>query len=667
MKKTWTEQIAKENAELLNEYGRASFKYMTTAKKLQDARHGKMISRAEELQVAMFNTSPLSLGIGGAILETADALTLSGKPTPQVAPLIFPGGEQNQMNEYSQKVAEIFRFNIQKDWYDSLGSLQFDRIIQDNSTIGRGLAYIRPSYDAGEFGVQVTRGSWRYYFPDPNANNLYYDDSENQIYAYPVTKKQALKMLKEIEPDITQKEFDEDFATGSHCADLINFFEDSKFYFNALPRGSQKLVVCHRFTLEENTLYTLVPKKMNIKQDIRSYQYKMYDEESLTSLNLDKNLVNTEPYTKYFLTEYFSIGNRGYKKVFPVKNYNLIPFNYDHDDTPFPYGRMWYLYPLNRAFNKFIISAIINASLLNAVRVVAEEDSIIDINEWTLTSSLPGAILRYKLPYPGVSKPPEIVDAKPMNDAWLTFPRFIIQLAEYISGIFGIMMGDASKSPDVFSSIAALQSSGNTKIKRRLTHADAFLAKIGMSMAEFYTQYAPPNGFGSMYNFDEGKSESVEYNQLEILNQEKKEPGKKQSFEVDVRIKPDTDLSMGVRNVRFTSQGSAGHEAATQALALTTLATQLGIPDLAPDIVKLMGVGNAREIAERIDKRKELESTVQNQEKMIKELDGRGKILENNIFQMARTIEQARAKGKEGTILATLQTEVKNILEKLPK
>lgn len=665
LKNNWTEEIAKDNADLLKQYGSKAFTWMSTAKKLQDARHSKMISKAEEAQLALFNTSPLSLGISGAIVETADALTLSNKPTPQVAPLVFPGGDSNPKNAHSQSVAELHRFLIQKSWFDSLGTLQFDRVVQDNSVTGRGLMYLRPSYNAGEFGVDATRVSWRYYFPDPDSTDLYYEDSEAQLYAYPTTKVQAFRILKGIEPEVTQKEFDELFCVGDSALTMRSFFEDSRFYFNPSPRGSEKLIINHRFTLEENTLYSLIPKKVEINRNTFEYQYKMYDEESLKALNYDQDLLRTEPVTKYFLTEYLSIGNRGYKKVFPLKSYNLLPLNFDHDDTPYPYGRMWYLYPLNRAFNKFIISAIINASLMNAVRVIAEEDSIIDLSEWTLTSSLPGAVLRYKLPYPGVSKPPEIVDAKPMNEAYLTFPRFIIQLSEYISGIFGIMMGDTTKAPDVFSSIAALQSSGNTKIKRRLTHVDAFLTKVGKVMAEFYTAYAPPNGFASIYDFNEGKTDAREYNQLEINSEILSDKDKKTDIKTNIRVKPDTDLSLGIREVRFTTQGSAGYEAATQSLALTTLATQLGLPDLAPDIVKLMGIADAKGISERIDSGKKKDVQINQQENMIKELSGRQKILENNIFQMARAIESARAKGKESAVLATLQNEVKNIIGKL--
>lgn len=654
----YSETEVKENMELLNEYASKSEKWRRNSFLMEGARYGQHYSQDEYEQMLMMRVAPLSISVSTAICDSAEALFLQNKPAPKVAPLIFPFDEERQ--KYSNDVAQLFEFLINKDFQTSFGSLQLDRILKDQSNVGRGVGQVIPVFENGEFSTQFNRLAWRYYFPDPSSIGEFYEDSESQIYAFPMSRKAAFRYLKKEISDLTESQFNEYFVKGSYGDKMNLFFTDDKYLLGGTPKD---LLYINRMTLEEEKIFKIIPQEVlsesDKKYNLPAFRYK-------TALQVTpemedaakKGLIKIVEETDMMLAHHISVGSMGVKKVFPLKNYTTVPLIYDSRDNAFPYGRMWYIYSPQRAVNKYFISTLLNMSLLNSTRILAEEDSIINENQWINSSSMPGAILKYKLVTPGYSKPPEIIKPAPFDQTGLLLPKFLVYIMEYVSGMFGIMQGNAEKAPDVFSTVASLQAAGGAKIKRRQGDIDAFLSKVGNIQAEMYKNYAPPQGYGSMIT-KEGEMEYKVFNKM-LLNKEDDGNG---NTRYRASIDPSTDLSSGIKDVIYSSQSSAGYETATQALALTTLATQLSTPELIPDILRLYNFPGVSDSIAKIEARNDLMSQNEQLQNSLKNVEGNNKMLQNQLFQLVRNLEQVRAKGKAEVVLAELNSVINNIKE----
>jgi hypothetical protein len=202
------------------------------------------------------------------------------------------------------------------------------------------------------------------------------------------------------------------------------------------------------------------------------------------------------------------------------------------------------------------------------------------------------------------------------------------------------MMGDASQAPDVFSTLASLQSAGGMKIKRRMAAADATLSVLGEVGAEYYKEYAPLNGFTTLFKPEEGKDETITYNQLEIGKDDKGNP--------EATVDPATDLRKGFRSVRFVSRGSSGYEQATEASLLTLLATQLKIPQLAKAVVKRINIKDADEIMQEMDENVQLKASNEQLETKTKELERQYAMKLRQVEQLSVNLSAAQVKGQLG-------------------
>ncbi len=632
-KRTWTRDIARSNFNTVKEYMPHAHAFRSNGAKLENARYGRMFSKSEEEALLHFRQAPLPINISAAICDTADAMMTSILPSISVAPIIHP--KSRSITEASRNVAQLQKHLIQKSWNDSLGSLQYDRIIMDQSNAGLGLGYAVPRNENGEFKVDIKQISWKYFLPDPSCRDPLYSNADALLYSMPITKKAAYKFVKSIEGDITWEQFEEYFVGGEQP--FSSLFEEDPVYART-ARQKDSTFFMQLMTLEDQVSYTIIPKV----DDLTQIRFRKVTELTDDLKTLEKaGKIEIRRKQDLYLTEYTSIGDLGYQVSYPIQMYNIVPFPYDHrGDSPYPYSRMWNLYPLNRALNKFMMNAILNSSLMNSTRVIAEENSVVNMKEWVTSASMPGVVLRYRLPVPGQSVPPQVVNPIPLTDAWLQMPRFIIYLMEYISGIFGISQGDGSNAPNVFSTVASLQSAAGQKIKRRQANADASLSLLAEVVGSFYQHYAPLNGYS--VSMQPGKDQEVitPYNNQIAITE-----GEGSNIKARIQTDPDTDLSIGFRNVRFTSEATGGHESATQAMLLTQLAQQFNEPALIPMILKTVNMSGSDDIIDSIDKRKQLEASNAEMEGMIKKLNSQSESFQKQIFGLAKNLEASKAKG----------------------
>lgn len=636
MEITWNETIAKENFQLYDENRNSRRVWEADAVRFDDFRYGQHFSKAEERELLAFRQAPLPISITTAICDTAEALMTASKPVIRVAPIINPYDEK--LTTLSKNVAQRYNYVIQKSWYDSLGGLHYDRVVRDYTNVGVGYFYANPSYNYGEFNVNINHISWRYVYPHKMSKDPFFRDMDNAVIAMEVSKMSGYKIVKSNDPNVTWEEYEEEFVKKNRYGITGSLNPTTRYQTGKTKDDSLPFIV--RLVLEERNAFAVVPTTSEYvgKQTVKFYPELTAD----IKQGIKEGKYTYRETKKFFLTEYLSVGGKGCKKTYPISQYNLVPLVYDHRDSPYPYGRIWYLYPIQRALNKFIMIALLNGALINATRVMAEDKSIVDEYEWQKNFAKPGGKLLYKLMTPGQSIPPQIIEGKPLGDAWLQMPRYLAYIMEYISGIFGAMMGDSKDAPDVFSTVAALQSAGGQKIKRRLAQADASLSILGNVVGEFYKEYAPLNGYSSIIDENGEQKDPMTYN---VLRPTKDDPQK-------IEIDPETDLSIGFKEVRFSTQASNGFESGTEAALLTNLATQLKIPQLVPLILKRLNMADVDKITDEMKITEQQAGQMKQMEQTIQDLDGRIKVLANKVTEKSFELSKTQFDAKFKEILA---------------
>jgi hypothetical protein len=122
-----------------------------------------------------------------------------------------------------------------------------------------------------------------------------------------------------------------------------------------------------------------------------------------------------------------------------------------------------------------------------------------------------------------------------------------------------------------------------------------------------------------------------------------------------IEIDPETDLSLGFKEVRFSTQASNGFESGTEAALLTNLATQLKIPQLVPLILKRLNMADVDKISQDMKVTEQQASQIEQMAQTIKDLEGRTKVLANKVTEKSFELSQTDFNAKFKVLLAEMK------------
>ncbi len=653
----WENNIADQNFKDFNEFRTYRQSWFKDAIKYRNFRNGFHFSTEETEEILKLRQAPIPINITAAICETAEALLTANDPIITVTPARVM---QEENRQYALAVANLYEAALKASWYNSRGSLQFDRTIKDYNDVGRGLQYIIPKFKDGIFTVDIKYLSFRDYYPDPACREPDYQDSDCMIISYVTSMLAAFKHAQMYDTELEFDRFKKEFQKIEFIDNPISF--DGDKYLSRSWKKENTLRIIIKYALEKNKIYYVTPVRdvvdeVHLQKSLEVYI--AFADQNFIEVpdevkELEKqNLIEIHSTEKNLLTEYISFGKMGLKKVYPIDMYNIIPFVYDHNDHPYPLGRVHYIYPLQRSLNKALMISLLNASLSNSEKWLYEDKSIIDLEQWSNSLAIPGAMLPYRRVTDNTI-PPQPINAKPLSDVFLQYPQYLQYMMEYVSGISNILMGITNnQTPDVYKTIASMQTASGERIKRRLRNIDSSLSLVGLCVAKFYKEYAPYNGdLTWVENYNSIKQ--IEYNKLEV------DPNNK----LKIRVKPDTNLKIGFRDLRFVSQSNQGYENANIAQLLTLLGTQLSIPEVVPIILKKLNIPEAEEIIQNMDIKKQAQMTIEQLQQKIQQLEKIAQSQAKEIEQKAKEITVSDAKIKATRFLEGLKTKFKDDLNK---
>lgn len=655
----WTKEIGKMNFEIYKEYRDYRTPWFRDAIKYNNFRRGYHFSETEYREILEQRQAPIPVNITSAICETAEALLTSADPIISVMPARFINEENRKI---AQAVAYKYEAALKSTWYNSYGSYNYDKVVQDYNNVGRGLMYVVPKFQNGEFFVDMKYLSFRNFYPDPNTRDINYKDSENMIISYISGISQAYKIAKMYDPTLEFQTFVEEFK-NTNIIDLYDDIENDKYIIRGISGSSlaqHRVRLIFRNSLEERKIYYVTPSQdldSPEKYDMAINAYLQYQGQNWFDIPeeikqfVNQGLLQLNEKVGMFLHEYISIGEYGIQKVYPIDSYNIIPFIYDHNENPYPLGRIHYLYPLQRQLNKCMMISILNASLSNNMKWIAEDKTIVNAENWTNNTAVPGQIMYWRRISPETSEPKPIMPM-PLSDVFLQFPRFLQYTMEYVSGISGVMMGiNNDSTPDVFRTVAAMQNAGGERIKRRLRNLDSSLSLVGEIIAKFYKEYAPMNGETTWI---EGVNK-VKTEQYNLLQPNPDNP-------TQLMVLPETDLTKGFRSVRFTTTSNQGYENANMVNLLTLLATQLSVPEIVPVILKKLNIPETEDILQAMDIKNKAQISMQELQQRTMELEKITQKQAREIEEKAKKISLGEFNNKMVRMLESFKTKFKDDL-----
>lgn len=309
-------------------------------------------------------------------------------------------------------------------------------------------------------------------------------------------------------------------------------------------------------------------------------------------------------------------------ETLPTDSYPIHHFCMSHLRSPNKtYGVTHYIKDVIKGMNKFWGLMIYELQLNGHGKWIVPDSAVTDPKKFEKDASVPGAVLTYTADpsLPDGGKPEQVVP-QPLHQGIVQLITMLTQLAEYITGIFGVMQGNSEAAPATMGATQSLQSFGTQRIKLQARTIENTLSNMSYSIVRYLQKYCPQETLSKTL-------ESAFPDIQEALD----------SSELS-RFKCRTSLAQNLPTSRQMAS-----------TMLSTLAGQLADPMaqqlLTQYAMKFLDIQEADEIYEQLNTLKQMEGQMQQQGEQIQNLTNQLKAAENNLAQkdVAMAADKAKA------------------------
>ena len=304
------------------------------------------------------------------------------------------------------------------------------------------------------------------------------------------------------------------------------------------------------------------------------------------------------------------------KEVLPTDEIPVYHFCFSHFRDPNrTYGMMHYLKDILEGQNKLWGQLIHEMQLRTGPRVFYEESTVADPSLAENKFAVPGAWIGYQFnPDAHQGGMPQIQDISSVNQMIVQILGMMQQMAEYITGIFGVMQGNSESAPDTMGGIQSLQNFGGQRIKFNSRLLETPLTNLAYGLVRFIQNYAP----------------------LEVIQ----------------KFMPEQDVSVILEqsSMRFKTRASITNALPTSrqmaAVALASLAGQMATPEsqqlLTEYSLKFMDIQEADEIAQKINVINNMQQQMQQMGQQMEMLQKQNQQLQDQVGKAMQSAEKER-------------------------
>jgi hypothetical protein len=618
---TDNEQFATENKECFKENRDARNEWYGDRVDRDNFYHNKHYEDSEETEIIKRGQAPLAINVVYAIVKQMISLLTSNDPVWDVSPV----------TEADKSYTYLMRGLMDATWYMSKGSRQLSMIAKDMTVVGVGYGMVSPRMVGNNMIAHMQHIPYHHVYVSPDTREIDYQDADNLVISKMSSYRQIAELLNRTVDEV--KEMADDSDTNAEDEEPVTKYTR---YTSPMTRDTKRYArVIQRLSMETVDCYDIIP--IGDVAILRKTYFSMTPQ--LDKLE-SEGKIRIEKRRKKVVAKYISVGKYGERYYLPIETYNLVPFIDEFTGNPYPLGEVDFLYGLQRALNKFILLAILNATLSNNMRMMAPEGSI-DKDMYEQSYAIPGSLTTYKWEA-GMPEPKQF-DPKPLGSEFFAFPKTLISMMEYITGIFGVVQGNPEGAPRTASGLMSLQNYGGQKIKllgRNLNDALTSLGDVGIAL---FQNFAPYNQTISYFKDGTPDPQTVQYNQLSVQN------GK---------VAVQNDISNSQFKTRVIIHQNYGSERQMKAAMLGNLAAQTRSPALIGPILKLADIPEADKIAQDIDAINQAQSTIEQMQKSIQDLTTRNTTLEREVLNMAKQVDFTQFAAQLDIILGKIKNEL---------
>lgn len=317
--------------------------------------------------------------------------------------------------------------------------------------------------------------------------------------------------------------------------------------------------------------------------------------------------------------------------VVPVHHFTFSHFRNPHKT----YGIVHYTKDLVKGINKLWGLLLYDMQLRTSMRVLAPDTAIRDIQSWESKFAIPGVVLEYT-PDPTLADggKPEVLDPGTVPSQLPQLISMLIQLAEYVTGIFSLMQGNAEAAPPTFGATQSMQNFGSQRIKMTARGMERPLNQLIYNLLIYAQRFAPIEKL--MLAID---PENPEMSQ-QVLAQSS-----------DARYKVRTTLTNNLPTTR---------QMASQ--MFTILAGQVADPMvqklLIQEGLKLLDLRESDRIVSQIDTVTQMQQQMGQMQEQAQQAQAQMDTMTQNMAQQKIALEVEKAKGDIKADKAALQTEM---------
>lgn len=296
----------------------------------------------------------------------------------------------------------------------------------------------------------------------------------------------------------------------------------------------------------------------------------------------------------------------------------------DHNGSPNKtYGMIHKIKDMVQAMNKFWSVMLYDVMSNSNRKVLYPEGAIVDVSnverEWNKPG---GAFIPYisdpALPNGGA---PMIQEPSPLNQTYPQIIEMLRQLVEYVTGIHGVMQGQASGT-STFGGIQSQQNFGTQRIKLYARNIENALSDLAYSTISHLQHYAPTDKVLTYFDDDNDQ------NEITILNDWQ-----------DIQFKVRVDITNSLPTQKQAAVQMLGHIAQTaQDPHVQKLLTEL--------MLKNMDMPEGEDIQKQISTIENMSQQLEQLQQQLKQAEGTNRALEHNMQQMKASSEIDVAKEK---------------------
>lgn len=623
------DEMSKENAVIYKQLRSFRSEWIKDRIQNDDFFHNQQYSKDEEADIIARGQSPLPINVTYAVVKQIIALVTSQQPTWNV----FPTDDDNK------ELAYIGRRLLDATWYNSRGDRVLSQIVKDTAIAGVGYGLSLPEYVDDDFFVRYSHIPYWQVYISPNATQFDYSDAENIITSKLMSITQTANLFDtskdEVDKwgqDISIYMLGEDYYP-KYSKPTIEILVNTE---QERQQVTRKLRVIQRLTIENKKIYIVegnTDAMQGYKLPKRIYFEKTEDIKRLEA----KGLVKCTEKTRKVVARYLSAGSHCEVEYYPISSYNIVPYIDEFRSSPYPLATVDFIYSVQRAINKFVLLAILNATLSNNMKIMFPEGSI-DEAKWAEWYSIPGAQLPYK--WEKDMPVPQQINPMPLPSNFFDFPDKLIQIVEYITGIFGIMQGNPEGAPRTSSGLANLQSVGGQKVKLLTRNIADALAYQGDITLQMYQNYAPYNQ--KVTFIQDGELQKEEYNTV----------GYKSG-----NIYINKDISSTRFRTHVKIEPNYGGERQAKANVLANLAMQTKSQALIPYVLKLADIPEADEVIKKLDIVSQQQSSMEQMSQQIERLNQINNQLQNEVIQKSQDVEMTQFTAKLDGLLTKFEKD----------